>query len=131
MPTEIPVPEHNRFPFIIDDARRVVQTTKKGKVFNQFGLAYSEKEYNKAFDEFKKSNFSEEDIRTFAEYADIVSTAFPDWTANIPVDINPSELRKVKATGVANLAHGSIYSILPENRKISNDLLLKYKIMIN
>lgn len=129
MPTEIPVPEHNCFPFIINDARRVVQTTKKGKVFNQFGLAYSAHESDKAFDEFKKSNFSEEDIQIFSEYADIVSSAFPDWTT--VVDVNPYQLANSNSTGIANLAYGSIYSILPENRKRSNDLLLEYKRMIN
>ena len=68
---KIPEPESWKFPDVVEYARKITPRNVEGKLFNTFGLVYSN-------DELKNLSLETMSPEELQKYADVVTHAYPD-----------------------------------------------------
>ena len=106
----IPLPESWSFPQVVESARKISPKNIEGRLFNQFGLAYSTEELAKLDLKYMTAN-------ELQKYADIVTHAYPDAVANqLPNSCDGIPVGELNETAVAGIAYVSINATMDINR---------------
>ncbi|MGE4545956.1 MAG: hypothetical protein AB7D06_17850 [Pedobacter sp.] len=106
----IPLPDSWAFPQVIESARKISPKNIDGRLFNQFGLAYSTEDLAKL--DLKSMTADE-----LQKYADIVTHAYPDAVANqLPNSCDNLPVEELNETAVAGIAYVSINATKDINR---------------
>jgi tetratricopeptide (TPR) repeat protein len=107
----IPEPSSWLFPDVIESARLISPRNVEGRIFNQFGLAYSLEE----LEALPVATMTPQELQ---KYADIVTHAYPDAVFR-PIADSCKELpvEQMNTTAVANLAYVSLHAIVPATRE--------------
>lgn len=114
---KLPEPSSWSFPDVVESARAITPRNVEGRVFNQFGLAYSTQE----LDALPVATMSADELQ---KYADIVTHAYPDAVfRQIPASCNDVSLDGMNTTAVAGIAFISIHAVeLPTRQKATTCL---------
>lgn len=107
----IPEPLSWSFPNVIESARAICPRNIEGRKFDQFGLAYP----NKNLESLPVATMLPMELQ---KYADIVTHAYPDAVfRQFPASCKEIPIEKINATAVAGVAYISLHAIDPATRK--------------
>ena len=106
----IPEPPSWSFPEVVESARAINPKNREGRVFNRFGLAYSQ-------DELKRLQVPKMSPNELQNYADIVTHAYPDAIAKqLPTSCKEIPLDNLNETSIAGIAYVSLNAVESEAR---------------
>lgn len=112
----IPEPSSWLFPDVIESARAISPRNVEGRIFNQFGLAYSLEE----LEALPVATMTPQELQ---KYADVVTHAYPDAVFRQRLFASPISsckeipIDKMNTTSIANAAYISLHAIVPATRE--------------
>lgn len=110
-------PKSWSFPDVIESARKISPNNLEGKVFNQFGLAYSKEKLSK----LDVSRMRPEQLQN---YADIVTHAYPDAIGKTFPNCSNLPVKRLNETTIAGIAFISINAKTENVRQYAKACLL-------
>ncbi len=118
-------PSTTYFPDLINEALAIAPINANGRRFDDTGQCSTEQYRKLAIAKYKKNG----DLKHLAACADVITTAFTDWSGNNMVSTADDLVKRqneLNTTSFANMAHVAMYATSSDVRQHAAALLKRF-----